>query len=39
MDENAEVWADAWGWWALDVYNRCKREGTLPKTKKRRRSA
>lgn len=40
MDENAEVWADAWGWWALDVYDRCKREGTLPKpTKKRRRSA
>lgn len=41
MDENAEVWADAWGWWALDVYHRCKREGTLPKPKpkKRRRSA
>lgn len=37
MDENAEVWADAWGWWALDVYDRCKREGTLPKPKKKRR--
>lgn len=37
MDENAEVWADAWGWWALDVYDRCKREDTLPKPKKRRR--
>lgn len=39
MDEDAGVWADAWGWWALDVLHRCKREGALPKTKKRRRSA
>lgn len=37
MDEDAEVWADAWGWWALDVLHRCKREGTLPKPKKKRR--
>lgn len=39
MDEDAKVWADAWGWWALDVYERCKREGTLPKSKKRHGSA
>lgn len=37
MNENAEVWADAWGWWDLDVYHRCKREGTLPEPKKKRR--
>lgn len=37
MDKDAEVWADAWGWWELDVYARCKREGTLPKPKKKRR--
>lgn len=40
LPDSSDVWAIAWGWWALDVYNRCKREGTLPKpTKKRRRSA
>ena len=37
MDKDAEVWADAWGWWALDVLHRCQREGTLPKPKKKRR--
>lgn len=37
LPDSSDVWAIAWGWWALDVYHRCKREGTLPKPKKKRR--
>ena len=30
MDDDDVRWAEAWGWWALDVFERAKREGTLP---------
>lgn len=37
MREDHSAWGIAYGWWALGVYDRCKREGTLPKPKKKRR--